>query len=59
MIFDSSMIQLDQDSLRRGGRVLFQKSLMQIHPRLEVGLTGVNGAGKSHPVAAALGSIGS
>jgi ATPase components of ABC transporters with duplicated ATPase domains len=41
------MIQLDQVSLRRGGRVLFQKASMQLHPGWKIGLTGVNGAGKS------------
>lgn len=51
------MIQLDQVSLRRGGRVLFQKASMQIHPGWKVGLTGVNGAGKSSLFAALLGSL--
>jgi ATP-binding cassette, subfamily F, member 3 len=51
------MIQLDQVSLRRGGRVLFQKASMQIHPGWKVGLTGVNGAGKSTLFAALLGSL--
>ncbi|OTG79780.1 ABC transporter ATP-binding protein [Acinetobacter sp. ANC 4558] len=51
------MIQLDQVSLRRGGRVLFQKASMQIHPGWKVGLTGVNGAGKSTLFATLLGSV--
>ena len=51
------MIQLNQVSLRRGGRVLFQKASMQIHPGWKVGLTGVNGAGKSSLFAALLGSL--
>ncbi|WOE30826.1 MULTISPECIES: ATP-binding cassette domain-containing protein [unclassified Acinetobacter] len=51
------MIQLDQVSLRRGGRVLFQKASMQIHPGWKVGLTGVNGAGKSTLFAALLGAL--
>ncbi|SPL72501.1 ATP-binding cassette domain-containing protein [Acinetobacter stercoris] len=51
------MIQLDQVSLRRGGRILFQKASMQIHPGWKVGLTGVNGAGKSTLFAALLGSL--
>ena len=51
------MIQLDQLSIRRGGRVLFQKASMQIHPGWKVGLTGVNGAGKSSLFAALLGSL--
>ncbi|WP_168414894.1 ATP-binding cassette domain-containing protein [Acinetobacter indicus] len=52
------MIQFDQVSLRRGGRVLFQKASMQIHPGWKVGLTGVNGAGKSTLFAALLGDLG-
>ena len=51
------MIQLDQVSLRRGGRVLFQKASMQIHPSWKVGLTGVNGAGKSTLFSALLGGL--
>lgn len=52
------MIQFDQVSLRRGGRVLFQKASMQIHPGWKVGLTGVNGAGKSTLFAALLEELG-
>ncbi|EXD00107.1 putative aTP-binding cassette [Acinetobacter baumannii 1075025] len=48
------MIQFDQVSLRRGGRVLFQKAYMQLHPGWKIGLTGVNGAGKSTLFAALL-----
>ncbi|HBO71662.1 MAG TPA: ABC transporter ATP-binding protein [Acinetobacter sp.] len=51
------MIQLDQVSLRRGGRVLFQKASMQLHPGWKIGLTGVNGAGKSTLFAALLGDL--
>lgn len=51
------MIQLDQLSVRRGGRVLFQKASMQLHPGWKIGLTGVNGAGKSTLFAALLGGI--
>lgn len=51
------MIQLDQVSLRRGGRVLFQKASMQLHPGWKIGLTGVNGAGKSTLFAALLGEL--
>ncbi len=58
-LFDTLMIQLDQVSLRRGGRVLFQKASMQLHPGWKIGLTGVNGAGKSTLFAAFLGEIGS
>ena len=51
------MIQFDQVSLRRGGRVLFQKASMQLHPGWKIGLTGVNGAGKSTLFAAFLGGL--
>ncbi|WP_151676314.1 ATP-binding cassette domain-containing protein [Acinetobacter soli] len=51
------MIQLDQFSVRRGGRILFQKASMQLHPGWKIGLTGVNGAGKSTLFAALLGGI--
>ncbi|NNP73675.1 ABC transporter ATP-binding protein [Acinetobacter defluvii] len=51
------MIQLEQLSLRRGGRVLFQKASMQLHPGWKIGLTGVNGAGKSTLFSALLGGI--
>lgn len=51
------MIQLDQFSVRRGGRVLFQKASMQLHPGWKIGLTGVNGAGKSTLFSAFLGGI--
>ena len=51
------MIQFDQVSLRRGGRVLFQKASMQLHPGWKIGLTGVNGAGKSTLFSAFLGGI--
>lgn len=51
------MIQLDQFSIRRGGRVLFQKASMQLHPGWKIGLTGVNGAGKSTLFSALLGGI--
>lgn len=51
------MIQLDQFSVRRGGRVLFQKASMQLHPGWKIGLTGVNGAGKSTLFSALLGGI--
>lgn len=51
------MIQFDQVSLRRGGRILFQKASMQLHPGWKIGLTGVNGAGKSTLFAALLGDL--
>ena len=51
------MIQLEQLSIRRGGRVLFQKASMQLHPGWKIGLTGVNGAGKSTLFSALLGGM--
>ncbi len=57
MICASPMIQLDQLSLRRGGRILFQKASMQLHPGWKIGLTGVNGAGKSTLFSALLGGM--
>ncbi len=57
MICAPPMIQLDQLSLRRGGRVLFQKASMQLHPGWKIGLTGVNGAGKSTLFSALLGGM--
>lgn len=51
------MIQLDQLTIRRGGRILFQKASMQLHPGWKIGLTGVNGAGKSTLFSALLGGI--
>lgn len=52
------MIQLQNFAIRRGTRALFQKATMQIHPGWKVGLTGVNGAGKSSLFAAFLGELG-
>ncbi len=57
MICAPPMIQLDQLSLRRGGRILFQKASMQLHPGWKIGLTGVNGAGKSTLFSALLGGM--
>lgn len=51
------MIQLEQFSIRRGGRVLFQNANMQLHPGWKIGLTGVNGAGKSTLFSALLGGM--
>ena len=51
------MIQLDQHSIRRGGRILFKKASMQLHPGWKIGLTGVNGAGKSTLFSALLGNM--
>ncbi|MCJ8146826.1 ATP-binding cassette domain-containing protein [Acinetobacter sp. A3.8] len=52
------MIQLENFSIRRGVRALFQNATMQIHPGWKVGLTGVNGAGKSSLFAVLLGELG-
>ncbi len=41
------MIKLNQLSIRRGVRVLFEAANLTIHPRQKVGLTGANGTGKS------------
>ncbi|QFS18794.1 ATP-binding cassette domain-containing protein (plasmid) [Acinetobacter indicus] len=51
------MIQLDQLTIRRGGRILFEKASMQLHPGWKIGLTGVNGAGKSTLFSALLGGM--
>lgn len=51
------MIQLEQFSIRRGGRVLFKNASMQLHPGWKIGLTGVNGAGKSTLFSALLGTM--
>ncbi|MCH4248286.1 MAG: ATP-binding cassette domain-containing protein [Acinetobacter populi] len=51
------MIQLQNLAIRRGSRALFQHASMQIHPGWKVGLTGVNGAGKSSLFSALLGQL--
>ncbi len=51
------MIQLQDFSIRRGGRLLFDQATMQLHPGWKIGLTGVNGAGKSTLFAAFMGTI--
>lgn len=51
------MIQLEHFSIRLGGRVLFKTDTMQLHPGWKIGLTGVNGAGKSSLFAALLGKV--
>lgn len=51
------MIQLEQLTIRRGGRVLFKDASMQLHPGWKIGLTGVNGAGKSTLFNALLGGM--
>ena len=41
------MIKLNQLSVRRGARLLFESASLTIHPKQKVGLTGANGTGKS------------
>ncbi|PHS71151.1 MAG: ABC transporter ATP-binding protein [Methylophaga sp.] len=41
------MIKLNQLSVRRGTRLLFESVSLTIHPKQKVGLTGANGTGKS------------
>ncbi|PCJ30775.1 MAG: ABC transporter ATP-binding protein [Gammaproteobacteria bacterium] len=41
------MIKLNQLSIRRGPRLLFESANLTIHPGHKVGLTGANGTGKS------------
>lgn len=42
-----AMIKLNQLSIRRGPRLLFESANLTIHPGHKVGLTGANGTGKS------------
>lgn len=52
------MIQLEQLSIRLGGRILFKTdAMLQLHPGWKIGLTGVNGAGKSSLFKALLGQV--
>lgn len=52
------MIELNNLSLRRDGRILFADANLQIHPSWHIGLTGDNGTGKSSFFAALLGQLG-
>ncbi|MDH5358809.1 MAG: ATP-binding cassette domain-containing protein, partial [Gammaproteobacteria bacterium] len=51
------MIKLNQLSVRRGVRVLFESANLTIHPGHKVGLTGANGTGKSSLFALFLGRL--
>ena len=51
------MIQYQDLTLRRNGRVLFANASAMIHPGWKVALTGENGAGKSTFFAALLGGF--
>jgi len=42
-----AMIKLNQLSIRRGARLLFELANLTVHPGQKVGLTGANGTGKS------------
>ncbi len=52
------MIEFNQVSVRRDGRVLFADASFQLHPKQKVGLTGNNGTGKSSLFAVLLGELG-
>ena len=41
------MLQFNDISLRRGHKLLFEKTSFQVHPGHKVGITGANGTGKS------------
>ena len=41
------MIDFQNLTVRRDGRILFQNASLQIHPSQKVGVTGNNGTGKS------------
>ncbi|MDO5768263.1 MAG: ATP-binding cassette domain-containing protein [Psychrobacter sp.] len=41
------MIEFKEVSVRRDGRILFEKASFQLHPGQKIGLTGNNGTGKS------------
>jgi ATP-binding cassette subfamily F protein 3 len=51
------MLQIDNVTLRRGARLLFEQADFQIHPRQKVGITGANGTGKSSLFAVLLGEL--
>lgn len=51
------MIQLQNVTLRRGSRALFQNATLQLHHGWKIGLTGINGAGKSSLFSALLGDL--
>lgn len=51
------MIQFNQVTVRRDGRILFQDASFQLHPKQKIGLTGNNGTGKSTLFAVLLGEL--
>jgi ATP-binding cassette, subfamily F, member 3 len=51
------MIRIDELSIRRGPRLLFEGSTLAIHPGQKIGVTGGNGSGKSSLFALILGEM--
>jgi len=51
------MLQLENLSLRRGPRLLFEQAGFQVHPGQKVGVSGANGTGKSSLFALILGEL--
>ncbi|MBT8047485.1 MAG: ATP-binding cassette domain-containing protein, partial [Gammaproteobacteria bacterium] len=51
------MISLNQVSLRRGSKLLFENATLQAHAGHRVGLVGANGSGKSSLFAMLLGKL--
>jgi len=51
------MLQLNQVSLRRGPRALFENANLQVYPGQRVGITGANGSGKSSLFEAIMGGL--
>lgn len=51
------MIQFQNVSVRRDGRVLFKDASFQLHPKQKIGLTGNNGTGKSSLFAVLLNKL--
>ena len=51
------MLSLNQISLRRGRKVLFEKVSFQVHSSQRMGLIGANGSGKSSLFSMLLGQL--
>jgi ATP-binding cassette subfamily F protein 3 len=51
------MISINQVSLRRGSKLLFENVTFQAHPGNRIGLVGANGSGKSSMFAMLLGTL--
>ncbi|MGV6851353.1 MAG: ATP-binding cassette domain-containing protein [bacterium] len=52
------MIRLQNLTLRRGAKLLFEQGNLSIYPGQKAGLTGANGSGKSSLLAAIIGDLG-